>query len=51
MPSEFWISNPFSIEDILPELLTTKEKDEMVELSCGGSLQQMPSKIDMTELV
>jgi hypothetical protein len=36
-------------EDILPELLTTNGKDEMMELSCGGSVQQMLSKIDLTE--
>jgi hypothetical protein len=49
LTSEFWIRDPFSIEDILPELLTTKEKDELIELSCDGSLQQMFKKMDLTE--
>jgi hypothetical protein len=47
--SEFWIRDPFSIEDILPESLTAKEKDELIELSCDGSLQQMFKKMDLTE--
>jgi hypothetical protein len=49
LTSEFWIRDPFSIEDILPELLTTNEKDELIELSCDGSLQQMFKKMDLTE--
>jgi hypothetical protein len=48
LASEFWIRNPFSIEDILPESLTN-EKDELIELSCDGSLQQMFKKMDLTE--
>jgi hypothetical protein len=38
LTSEFWIRDSFSIEDILPESLTTNEKDELIELSCDGSL-------------
>jgi hypothetical protein len=49
LTSEFWIRDPFSIEDILPESLTTNEKDELMELSCDGSLQQMFKKMDFTE--
>jgi hypothetical protein len=49
LTSEFWIRDPFSIEDILSELLTTNEKDELIELSCDGSLQQMFKKMDITE--
>jgi hypothetical protein len=45
----FWIRDPFSIEDILPESLTTNEKDELIELSCDGSLQQMFKKMYFTE--
>jgi hypothetical protein len=41
--------DPFSIEDILPESLTTNEKDGLIELSCDGSLQQMFKKMDFTE--
>jgi hypothetical protein len=46
---EFWIRDPFSVEDILPESLTTNEKDELIELSCDGSFQQMFKKMDLTE--
>jgi hypothetical protein len=49
LTSEFWMRDPFSIEDILPESLTTNEKDELIELSCVGSLQQMFKKMDLTE--
>jgi hypothetical protein len=49
LTSEFWITDPYSIEDILPESLTTNEKDELIELSCDGSLQQMFKKTDLTE--
>jgi hypothetical protein len=49
LTSEFWIRDPFPIEDILPESLTTNEKDELIELSCDGSLQQMFKKMDLTE--
>jgi hypothetical protein len=49
LTSEFWIRDSFSIEDILPESLKTKEKDELIELSCDGSLQQMFKKMDLTE--
>jgi hypothetical protein len=48
LTSEFCIRNPFSIEDILPESLTTNEKDELIELSCVGCLQQMFKKMDLT---
>jgi hypothetical protein len=49
LTSEFFIGDPFSIEDFLPESLTTNEKDELIELSCGGSLQQMFKKMYFTE--
>jgi hypothetical protein len=49
LTSEFWIRDPFSIENIQPESLTTNEKDELIELSCDGSLQQMFKKMDLTE--
>jgi hypothetical protein len=49
LTSEFRIRDPFSIEDTLPESLTTNEKDELIELSCDGSLQQMFKKMDLTE--
>jgi hypothetical protein len=49
LTSEFWIRDPFSIEDILPESLTANEKDELIDLSCDGSLQQMFKKMDLTE--
>jgi hypothetical protein len=39
LASEFWIRDLFSIEDILPESLTKNEKDELIELSCDGSIQ------------
>jgi hypothetical protein len=39
LTTEFWIWDPFSIEDIPPELLTTNKKDELIELSCDVSLQ------------
>jgi hypothetical protein len=47
--SEFWIRNPLPIEDNLPELLTTNEKDKLIEISCGGSLQQMFKEMDLKE--
>jgi hypothetical protein len=47
LTSEFWIRDPFSIEDILPESLPTNEKDELIELSFDGSLQQMFKKMDL----
>jgi hypothetical protein len=49
LTSEFWIKDSFSIEDILLETLTINEKDELIELSCDGSLQQMFKKIELTE--
>jgi hypothetical protein len=49
LTSEFWIRNPFSLEDTLPESLTTNEKDELIQPSCDGSLQQMFKKIDLTK--
>jgi hypothetical protein len=42
--------DPFSIEDTLPESLTTKEKIELIQLSCDGSLQKMFRKMDLTEI-
>jgi hypothetical protein len=39
MKSGFWIRDPSLIEGILPESVTTKEKDELIQLSCDGSLQ------------
>jgi hypothetical protein len=39
LTSEFCIRDPFSVEDILPESLTTNEEDELIELFCDGSLQ------------
>jgi hypothetical protein len=47
--SEFWIRDPFSIEDILPESLTINEKNELIEHFCDGSLQQVFKKMDLTE--
>jgi hypothetical protein len=49
LTSEFWIRDLFSTEDIPPESLTTNKKDELIELSCDGSLQQMFKKMDLTE--
>jgi hypothetical protein len=49
LTSEFWIRDSFPIEDIPPESLTTQEKDELIELYCDGSLQQMSKKMDLTE--
>jgi hypothetical protein len=47
--SEFWISDNFSTEDILSESLPTYQKDELIQLSCDSSLQQMFKKMDLTE--
>jgi hypothetical protein len=49
LTSEFWIRDPFPLEDFLPESLTTNEIDEMIQLSCDGSLQQIFKKMDLTE--
>jgi hypothetical protein len=49
LTSEFWIRVAFSIEDILPEPITTNKKDEVIELSCDGSLQRKFKKMDLTE--
>jgi hypothetical protein len=49
LTSEFSISGPFSIEDIPPESLTANERDELIELCCDGSLQQMSKKTDLIE--
>jgi hypothetical protein len=49
LTSEFWIKDAFSIEDILPELVTTNEKDEVIGLSCDGSLQIMFKKMGLTQ--
>jgi hypothetical protein len=51
LTSEFWIRNPFSIEGILPESLTINKKDELIEISCDGSLQHIFKKMDLTELL
>jgi hypothetical protein len=51
LTSEFWIRDTFSIKGILPESVTTNEKDEMIELSCNGSLQRKFKKMDLTEFV
>jgi hypothetical protein len=49
LTSEFWTRHPFSIEDILLELLTTNEKDELLELFCDGSVQKVFKKMDLPE--
>jgi hypothetical protein len=40
LTSEFWIRDAFSVEDILPKVATTNEKDELIEFSCDVSLQK-----------
>jgi hypothetical protein len=49
LTSEFWIRGAFSIEDILPESVTTNEKGEQTGLSFARNLQQMFKKMDFTE--
>jgi hypothetical protein len=49
LTSEFWIRDAFSIEDIVPESVTTYEKDEQMESSCDRSLQRKFKKMDLTE--
>jgi hypothetical protein len=49
LTSEFWIRVPFCIEDILPESITTNEKDELTELTCDGNLQRNFKKMSLTE--
>jgi hypothetical protein len=47
--SEHWIRDPFYRAGILAELLTTNNKDEVIEISCNASFQHIFKKIDLAE--
>ena len=49
LASEFWIRDPFSFEDTLPETLIPSEKDELIEISCDESLKQTFKRMDLTD--
>jgi hypothetical protein len=46
---EHWIRDPVYREGILPELLTTKKKDEVIQLSCNASFQNIFKETDLAE--
>jgi hypothetical protein len=39
LASEIWIRDPFSTQEIVPKSFTVQERDQLIELSCDGSLQ------------
>ena len=50
LSAEFWIRDPFAVEtELLPDSLTLREKEELIELSCDSSLSQELEKMVLAE--